>query len=152
VVVKPLFGSEGRGIARLQDEALALRAFKMLEQLGAVIYVQQFIPHEGHDLRLLVMGDRTLGMRRSNDLDWRTNVSRGATTAPIQLTPQLIELGRRAAAAIGAPLAGVDILPARDGNAYVLEVNGVPGWKALQATLNVDVAQLVLDFVANRAR
>ena len=43
VVVKPLFGSEGRGITRLNDEALALRAFKMLAQLGAVLYVQEFI-------------------------------------------------------------------------------------------------------------
>ena len=50
VVLKPLFGSEGRGITRLQDEALALRAFKMLEQLGAVLYLQEFIAHEGFDI------------------------------------------------------------------------------------------------------
>jgi ribosomal protein S6--L-glutamate ligase len=56
VVLKPLFGSEGRGITRLQDEALALRAFRMLEQLGAVLYLQEFIDHPGYDLRLLVIG------------------------------------------------------------------------------------------------
>ncbi len=72
VVLKPLFGSEGRGIARLEDEALALRAFKLLEQLGSVLYLQRFIPHEGCDLRLLVLGDRVLAMRRRNPLDWRT--------------------------------------------------------------------------------
>ena len=56
VVLKPLFGSEGRGITRLTDEALALRAFKMLEQLGAVLYLQEYIDHEGFDLR--PVGDR----------------------------------------------------------------------------------------------
>jgi RimK family alpha-L-glutamate ligase len=82
VVLKPLFGSEGRGITRLTDENLALRAFKMLAQLGAVLYVQKFVEHEGHDIRLLVTGDRVLGMRRVNKLDWRTNISRGATAEP----------------------------------------------------------------------
>ncbi len=150
VVLKPLFGSEGRGITRLNDEALALRAVKMLTQLGAVIYMQKFIEHEGHDLRLLVVGERVLGMRRSNLLDWRTNVARGATPAPLEVTPELAEMAHRAAAAVGAPMAGVDLLPGRDGRLYAIEVNAVPGWKALQRALEVDVAALVLDYVAAR--
>lgn len=148
VVLKPLFGAEGRGITRLNDEALALRAFKMLEQLGAVLYLQQFIPHEGSDLRLLVIGQRVLGMRRRNPLDWRTNVSRGAVAEPLEVTPELAELAHRAAAAVGAPLAGVDLLPAMDGRLYAIEVNAVPGWKALARALRVDVARLVLEYVA----
>src|SRR5207253_5240277 len=80
VVVKPLFGSEGRGITRLNDEALALRAFKMLAGLGAVLYVQEFISHEGYDCRLLLIGDDIFAMRRTSTSDWRTNVSRGAAT------------------------------------------------------------------------
>ena len=79
IVLKPLFGSEGRGITRLSDENLALRAFKMLAQLGAVLYLQEFIPHEGHDIRLLLIGDRFSACGGSNKLDWRTNISRGAT-------------------------------------------------------------------------
>src|SRR5439155_23608266 len=83
VVVKPLFGSEGRGIARLVDEALALRAFKLLAELRAVIYLQEFVPHEGFDYRvLLIGGERALAMRRRNALDWRTNVARGAKAEP----------------------------------------------------------------------
>ncbi len=147
VVLKPLFGAEGRGIARLVDEALALRAFKMLEQLGAVLYLQEFIAHEGADLRLLVLGERVLGMRRRNPLDWRTNVSRGASAEPLEVTGELASLAHRAAAAVGAPLAGVDLLPGRNGRLYAIEVNGVPGWKALARTLEIDVAALVLDFV-----
>ena len=151
-VVKPLFGSEGRGITLLTDEALALRAFKMLAQLGAVLYVQEFIEHEGFDLRLMVIGERILAMRRRNPLDWRTNVSRGATTEPFEPTDEMIHMARQAAESVGAPLAGVDLLPRRDGTLYCLEVNAVPGWKALARTHQIDVARLVRDFVAAEVR
>ncbi len=150
VVLKPLFGSEGRGITRLTDEAIALRAFKTLAQLGAVLYLQEFIDHEGFDLRLLVIGERVLGMRRSNHADWRTNVSRGAKTEPLEVTPELASMARTATDAVGSHLAGVDLLPGKDGTLYALEVNAVPGWKALARTLEVDVAQLVLDYVAKQ--
>ena len=150
VVVKPLFGAEGRGIARLTDEALAQRAFSMLVQMGAVLYVQQFIPHDGFDLRVLVVGNRMWGMRRRNPLDWRTNVSRGATSEPLELNVELAEMARRAVDAIGAPVAGVDLLPAKDGKVYALEVNAVPGWQALSRTLKVDIARQVLEYTAER--
>jgi len=151
VVVKPLFGSEGRGITRLCDEALADRAFRMLEQFGAVIYLQEFIPHEGFDLRLFVVGEQVLAMRRRNPHDWRTNVSRGATPESFAPDDRLIEMARRAAAAVGAPLAGVDILPGRDGLLYVIEVNAVPGWQALAEVSGADVAALVLELVTQMA-
>ncbi len=147
VVVKPLFGGEGRGIARIDDEALALRAFNMLEQLGAVIYLQQFIPHDGFDLRLLVVGRQVLAARRRNHLDWRTNVSRGAKMEPMELDAELADLALRAADAVETPLAGVDLLPGTDGRLYAIEVNAVPGWRALSHALSVDVAQMVLEFL-----
>jgi ribosomal protein S6--L-glutamate ligase len=148
VVVKPIFGGEGRGITRLSDPALAVRAFRMLEQLGAVIYLQQFVPHAGLDLRLLVMGQQVWGMRRRNHEDWRTNVSRGAVTEPLEVDDALRELALRAADAVSCPMAGVDVLPATDGAYYVLEVNAVPGWKALASTLGLDVAERVLKLLA----
>ncbi len=152
VVIKPIFGGEGRGITRLNDPALAVRAFKMLEQLGAVLYLQQFIPHYGYDLRLFVAGDQVLGMRRCNPADWRTNVSRGATTAALTVDHLLEQMARRAAVAVGTTVAGVDLLPGRDGSLYVLEVNAVPGWKALARTLGLDIAALVLDLLESEVR
>src|SRR4051812_2989867 len=148
VVLKPLFGSEGRGITRLTDENLALRAFKTLAQLGAVLYLQEFIPHEGHDIRLLLIGERVLGMRRSNKLDWRTNISRGATAESFTADDSLAKIARRAAAAVHAQVAGVDLLPGNDGRLYTIEVNAVPGWKGLAKALNIDVGRLVIDYVA----
>ncbi|MCH7729525.1 MAG: RimK family alpha-L-glutamate ligase [Planctomycetes bacterium] len=147
VVIKPLFGSEGRGIMRVSNVDLALRAFKMLEQLGAVIYLQRFIEHEGFDYRLLVIGERVLGIRRRNNTDWRTNVSRGAVAEPLELDEHLVSIARTAATAVSAPLAGVDVLPSRDGRCLVLEVNAVPGWKSLSTTLDTDVADLVLRYL-----
>ena len=152
VVVKPLFGSEGRGIARLQDEALASRAFRTLAQLGSVLYVQEFIPHDGFDLRVLVIGERMFAIGRRSEHDWRTNVSRGATAEPVELTAELANAARRAADAVGAPLAGVDLLPGRDGELYALEVNAVPGWQALAAALDVDIARVVLEYVERAAK
>lgn len=152
VVVKPLFGSEGRGITRINDEALALRAFKMLAGLGAVLYVQEFIPHEGYDCRLLLIGDEVFAMRRRSTSDWRTNVSRGAATEPLEPSDELVDMARRAAAAVGAPLAGVDLLPGRDGQWYVLEVNAVPGWLSLAKTLQVDIARRVIEYTVAKVR
>ena len=147
VVVKPLFGSEGRGIVRVSDRDLADRTFRTLERLGAVLYLQRFIPHGGCDLRIMVLRGRVLGaMQRSNPTDFRTNVSRKGTSSVVQATDRQCEWAIRAAQAVGAEIAGVDLL--RDqhtGEEYVIEVNAVPGWKAFRATTGIDVAGRLLD-------
>jgi ribosomal protein S6--L-glutamate ligase len=150
VVVKPLFGSEGRGITRVTDEALALRAFKLLCQLGSAVYLQEFVPHDGSDIRVLVIGDDVYSVRRRHPSDWRTNVARGAICEPCELSEQRREMALAAARTIGAPMAGVDLLCARDAADdadYVVEVNAVPGWKALAATLGIDIGKRVIDLV-----
>jgi ribosomal protein S6--L-glutamate ligase len=148
VVVKPLFGSEGRGIVRLSDPTIALRTFNALRHIGSVFYLQEYVEHEGCDLRLLVIGDEVFGMKRCNANDWRTNISRGAVGSTLQVTSELAELAHRAAEAVGAPLAGVDLLPARDGRLLAIEVNAVPGWRALAEATGVDVAAQVLEYLA----
>jgi RimK family alpha-L-glutamate ligase len=153
VVVKPLFGSEGRGMVRLTDPETAWRVFRTLERLQSVLYVQQFIRHPGWDLRLFVLGGRVLAaMRRHAHGDWRTNVAQGGTAEAVQATAGQQELALRAAAAAGAPLAGVDLLPGPAGEWYVLEVNAVPGWRALAPVVGVDVAAAVVGFLAGDYR
>ena len=148
VVVKPLFGSEGRGLIRVSDQAIAERVFKTLIQLNAVLYVQRFVPHQGFDLRLLTLGDQVFCMQRRNVNDWRMNVSRGARAEVYPLTDELADLAQQAARAIGATFAGIDVLPSSSGEPYLLEVNAVPGWRALANTLRIDVADLVLQHAA----
>lgn len=147
VVVKPLFGSEGKGITRVNDPDVAYRVFKTLERLGAVLYLQAFVPHYGHDLRAFVVGDQVLAsMRRHHATDWRTNVARGAHAECIELSSAQTDLALRAARAMGAAVAGVDLLPGRDGKTYIVEVNAVPGWRALAQATRIDVAVELLRF------
>jgi ribosomal protein S6--L-glutamate ligase len=148
VVVKPLFGSEGRGMVRVADPEMAWRTFRTLERTQSVLYLQQFICHPGWDLRVLVLGGRVLAaMRRRSDGDWRTNVAQGGTGEVVTIGRDEEQLAVRAAAVLGASLAGVDLLPGPGGEWYVIEVNAVPGWRALAPVTGVDVAAAIVTFL-----
>lgn len=151
VVLKPIFGGEGRGVCRISDPAIAERTFRLLEQLGAAILLQPFVPHSEGDVRVLIVGERAVAMRRRHPFDWRTNVSQGGAGTPAPLDPHWEQLARRAADAVGATLAGVDLLPADDGQLYCLEVNAAPGWQTISRVAGVDVAAWVWElFEPNR--
>jgi ribosomal protein S6--L-glutamate ligase len=150
VVVKPLFGAEGRGMMRVSDADLAWRTFRTLERQHAILYLQQFIAHPGWDLRAFVLGERVLAaMRRHARGDWRTNVAQGGRAEAVALTTDEERLALTAARAVGAPVAGVDLLPRPGGGYYVLEVNAVPGWRALAPATGIDVAHAVLEYFAS---
>ncbi|HXY37880.1 MAG TPA: RimK family alpha-L-glutamate ligase [Planctomycetaceae bacterium] len=145
VVVKPIFGSEGRGIVRVSDPEIALRTFRTLERIGAVLYLQRFIENEGFDVRALVLDGRVLGaMRRRANGDFRANVSCRGTAEPHAATQREAGAAQAAAAATGTRLAGVDLLYGRDGTCYVIEVNAVPGWQAFGRVTGIDVAAEVI--------
>lgn len=151
VVIKPIFGSEGKGLARVSDTDTAWRAVSMLVQLRAVVYLQEFVPHHGYDLRVFVLGGRVLAaMKRSHSSDWRTNLACGATAEAFRLTSPQEQLAIQAAASVQAEIAGVDLLPTQDGRLLVLEVNGVPGWQGLAKATGVDVAAKVLEYCSKR--
>ncbi len=96
VVVKPLFGSEGRGMVRISDLEMAWRTFRTLERTQAVLYLQRFIRHPGWDLRAFVVGSRVLtAMRRWSRGDWRTNVAQGGVAEPFRLGPDEERLALR---------------------------------------------------------
>ena len=141
VVVKPLFGSEGRGIVRVSDPDLAHRTFRTLMRLDSVLYIQRFINHGGFDVRILVLDGQVIGaIQRRSPNDFRTNVAREAIAVPHEPTPLEIEYALRATAVTGAYIAGVDLLYDRDGQCYVIEVNAVPGWQAFSRATGIDVA------------
>ena len=142
VVIKPIFGSLGHGMVRVSDPDVALRVVRALDQIRSVFYVQRAIDHSGRDLRVFVVGGRVLGAieRRAPAGEWRTNVAIGGSATAVDVSPEIEQVALRAAAAVGADYAGVDVLPARDGSLYVLEVNGIPGWEGLQQATGLDVA------------
>jgi RimK family alpha-L-glutamate ligase len=144
-IVKPLFGSMGLGMVRVSDEEMAYRVFRTIEQIRGVYYLQRAIDHEGRDVRAFVVGGRVLGAIERRSDGWRTNLARGGTACPVRLAEEWSGLAVRAAAAVGAEYAGVDLLPARDGSTYVLEVNGIPGWQGLQEATGLDVAGALVE-------
>jgi RimK family alpha-L-glutamate ligase len=151
VIVKPLFGSMGLGMVRVSDEEMAFRVFRTIEQIRGVYYLQRAIDHEGADVRAFVVGGRVLGAIERRSQGWRTNLARGGTAQSVSLPEDGNRLALRAAAAVGADYAGVDLLTGRDGTTYVLEVNGIPGWKGLQEATGLDVAGKLIDYLSTRA-
>ena len=145
VVVKPLFGSEGRGIVRVSDPDLAYRTFRALELMRSVFYLQEFVGHGGRDIRAFVVGGRLLAAMTRQAAGWKTNVSQGARTEPLALSEPLERLAVEAAAVLEADYAGVDLLEADDGRVLVIEVNGIPGWRGLQQTTSIDVADAIAE-------
>ena len=145
VVVKPLFGAMGSGIVRIEDRDVAHRVFRALELERTVYYVQQTIATAGRrDLRALVVGGEVAGaMERVTD-SWRANIARGARPHAVALSEAERGLALAAAAAVGADVSGVDLLVTPNGETVVLEVNGIPGWQALQSVCDEDLTQLVV--------
>jgi RimK family alpha-L-glutamate ligase len=152
VIVKPIFGSMGHGMVRVSDPEVAFRVLRSLEQVRAVFYVQRAVDHGGRDVRVFVVGGTVLGAieRRAPHGEWRTNVSRGGSPRPVELPAAWEQLALRAAAAVGADYAGVDLLPSREGAVFVLEVNGIPGWHGLQQATGLDVAGAIVEHLVGR--
>jgi RimK family alpha-L-glutamate ligase len=147
VVVKPLFGSEGQGIVRVSDPDTAYRVFRALELGRYVYYLQEFIPHGHEDIRVFVIGGEVVAamVRRGNS--WKTNIAQGASAERLAVDDELEQISLRATRVVGAEYAGVDILPLENGGYTVVELNGIPGWRGLQAATGVDVAELLANYI-----
>ena len=151
VIVKPLFGSMGFGMARVEDRDIAQRVFRALEIERAVYYLQETLPHDGVDVRAVVVGERVVAAIERVGTGWRANLARGARARRSRWTSDRAELCVRAAAALGADYAGVDLLRAADGRDYVIEVNAIPGWRGVERATGVDVAAALVEHLERSA-
>ena len=149
LVVKPLFGSQGVGLKRI----CALSDLPSQEEYDGVFYLQRFVESDSdgwHDWRVFVIGDVAVAAMERHGKSWITNVSQGATCAPVDLSEHesVLALARKACRALQMDYAGVDLIRDRDGRLQVIEVNGIPAWKGLQSVTRDSIAQmLVNDFV-----
>ncbi|CCH32930.1 RimK family alpha-L-glutamate ligase [Actinosynnema sp. NPDC047251] len=152
-VVKPLVGSWGRLVTLLPDAATAAAVLEYVAALPGpqshLVYAQQFVTGPGRDIRALVLGGRVLGASHRLGAGWRANVALGARSEPCEVTAELGALALAAAAAVGAVLAGVDLVEDGAGGLHVLEVNDRVEFAGLQAALGdrVDVAAEIVDFL-----
>ncbi|MHA2007516.1 MAG: RimK family alpha-L-glutamate ligase [Promethearchaeota archaeon] len=149
-VVKPLFGSKGIGITRLNERGFAENVLYSLGRLNEVFYLQEFIKHFNRDIRILVLGDKVVtGMYRVGE-SWKTNIYAGAKAEPLKISDELESLAIKAAQVTKTEIAGVDIIES-DKGFLVLEVNSIPGFTALQKVATVNVAQEIIAYFLENA-
>jgi tetrahydromethanopterin:alpha-L-glutamate ligase len=151
LVLKPLFGSQGRGL-RLIYSANELPA---PAEVSGVYYLQRYIGVERdgfHDFRVLVSQGRVVAAMMRHSAHWVTNVKRGGKPVAAVADGIMRDLAIAAAAAVGANFAGVDIVYDRDERPTVLEVNSMPAWSGLQRTTPIDIAgTLARDLISGLA-
>jgi RimK family alpha-L-glutamate ligase len=128
---------------------VAERVFRTLSFHHQVIYLQEFISHGDHDLRILVLGGEAVAsMQRVAD-SWKTNVSLGASPMACSPSRKVKKLAVKAAETIGCELAGVDILESEKGQ-FIIELNSQPGWKGLQSVTAWNIADRIVKYVLSR--
>ncbi|MBN2318928.1 MAG: RimK family alpha-L-glutamate ligase [Acidobacteria bacterium] len=150
VVIKPLFGSEGKGIVRTSDEETAYRVLRAWELNRYIFYIQEYLPHFQKDIRAFVIGNEVVAAMQRNGKGWKTNYSKGAELAPVELGQRMEELALEAVRTIGLNYAGVDLMQSEDGRTYVIEINSIPGWRGLQKITDVDIPGRIVDHVLEK--
>ncbi len=154
-VLKPVVGSWGRLLARVNDRDAAEALLEHKETLGSyqhsIFYIQEYIPKPGRDIRAFVVGDRTIcAIYRASD-HWITNTARGANATCCPVTPELDDLCRRAAQAVGGGILAVDVLESPRG-LLVNEINATMEFRNSIAPTGVDIAGIVADYALATAR
>ncbi len=142
LVLKPLFGSQGRGLRLIRNE----NDLPAPATVAGVYYLQRFVgvQEDGYrDFRLLVSRGRVVAAMMRHSADWITNVKRGGRPTPAVADSEMKELAVGAAAAVGADFVGVDILVCADGRPMVLEVNSMPSWSGLQKVTPERIAAII---------
>jgi tetrahydromethanopterin:alpha-L-glutamate ligase len=155
LVLKPLFGSQGKGLRRIGWVDGVHVPLPSLDDaaLGGLAYLQRFVAPQqrpGFDWRVLVVGGRAVAAMRRIGTHWVHNLAQGAVAAAAGLTPALAVPAERAAQALQMDYAGVDLLPAGDGTITVIEVNGVAAWQGLQRVTPINVARAIVDDLLER--
>ena len=146
-VVKPLYGSYGLGIERLTDEVSEEILPDFMDR-HRVIYIQEYVPNDGRDIRAFVVGDEIPAAmyRIARDGEWRTTVHQGSRCEACELTPAIRKMCLAAAKVAGLDYTGVDVMEGPDGP-VILELNGTPSWHGLLEATDRNVAADVVSHV-----
>ncbi len=149
VICKPLFGSQGKGIRRIEKTSDLL----WLTSSQGIFYLQRFINCLGNDfsdIRVFVINQIAISAMRRKGKYWLNNVALGAHCEPIELTDALAKLATKATLALNLEYAGIDIIQDTSGHYTIIEVNSIPAWKGLESTCSINIAQLLADDLINR--
>lgn len=149
IMAKPLFGSQGEGVRRLEKQSDLL----WLTSSRGIYYLQRFVSCAGEgysDIRVFVINGRAVAAMQRQGRSWLNNVAQGAKCRAISLDDDLSNLAVQAVNTLQMDYAGVDIIQDRHGKYWIIEVNSVPAWKGLQSVCEVDVAQFLVNDLLNR--
>jgi glutathione synthase/RimK-type ligase-like ATP-grasp enzyme len=158
-VLKPRFGSWGREVFLCRDRDELSRTVATLSERewfrshGAL--AQEVLPLLGYDLRIVVAAGRVVGAARRDAApgEWRTNVALGGMRSFVIPPAAAVELALTAAAAAGADLIGVDLMPTTDDSWSVLELNGAVDFNhqyVRQGDVYANVVGALLEAAASR--
>jgi [lysine-biosynthesis-protein LysW]--L-2-aminoadipate ligase len=149
-VLKPVVGSWGRLLAKVNDRQAAEAILEHKEYLASpihqIVYMQPFIEKAGSDIRSFVIGDETIAAIRRRSDHWITNTARGGIAENCRLTPELASISRDAAAAVGGGAVAVDLIEGPDGRLLVNEVNATMEFRNSIETTGVDIPGRLIDF------
>lgn len=150
-VIKLNEGTQGTGVFLADDEKAARNLLKTFAQLDTEVMLQEFIEEsQGEDLRCFVVGGKVVASmrRKSQDGDFRANISLGGHAYAIELAPEEEALAIHAAEAIKLNVAGVDVIRSKRGP-LIIEINGAPdftGQWGLENVSGVDVAAAIIEY------
>jgi len=154
-VAKPVVGSWGRLLAKINDRDAAEAIFEHKATLGSaqhqVFYVQEYIEKPGRDIRAVVIGGRVLCAMYRTSPHWITNTARGGEGELCPITPEIEELSLKAAQAVGGGVLAVDIIEHPQRGFLINEVNHTMEFHTLQPLSGVDIAGEIVDYTANIA-
>ncbi len=153
LISKPLFGSQGEGIRRIEK----MTDLFWLTSSHGIYYLQRFVKCAGDayaDKRVFVVNGKVIAaMRRHGGKSWLNNVARGATCEAIAVDDELAQLAIKATETLKMDYAGVDIIKDSDGNYSIIEVNSIPAWKGLESVCDITVADyLAADLIGRYLR
>ncbi len=155
VVLKPNTGSWGRLLAKVNDREAAEAVLEHKEVLGSyhhsIFYIQEYIPKPDRDIRAFVVGDRVIAASYRSSDHWITNTARGGESQACPITSDLEDLALRSAAAVGAEIAGVDIVETPEG-CKVIETNVGAEFHGLRETTDTDIAAEIISYLMSKAR
>jgi len=150
VVLKPVVGSWGRLLARINDRDAAEAILEHKDMLGSyqhsIFYIQEYIPKPGRDIRAFVVGNETVCAMYRTSSHWITNTARGGEGEICPLTPELEEICHSAALAVGGGVLAIDVLEDPNRGYLVNEVNHTMEFHTLVPTTGIDVAGIIVDF------
>jgi [lysine-biosynthesis-protein LysW]--L-2-aminoadipate ligase len=147
VVLKGLSGSWGRRVSLLRDpdalDAVLDHCAALPHPRDRVVRLEEFVGDSGRDLRVVVVGGHALGAAARVGTGWRTNARLGGRSFACRLDPPIARLAERAAAAVGAEIAGVDLIEDATGRPYLLEVNAGVEFRQFASATGIDVATAI---------